>query len=411
MPSFIPVSILFAALLPIFFRNRLPHKIAAWQAMSAGAFLVLLFGFISPNDAFDSIDWGTMLFLYSTFVLASILQESGYLQHLGYKFMGRFFHHPFLVLLAFVFCAGAASAFLLNDTVAIIGVPLCIHLAKRSSVPVPPLLVALSLAVTVGGIPSPIGSPHNYIIVTHGGMLSPFADFAKYLFVPTVLSLVALAAIIWLMFPDMRRLRTFSSDFWKREKDYRAARRGFQVVVALSFVRLLSGFISWIPAFGLYLIPLAGAAVAVAFSSSKKKAFDTDWETLAFFIGMFVLMSAVWQSGFFQPLLSAQRELGKPEVVVLSSLMLSQVLSNVPFVILYIKALAAPISAQTLAYLAAGSTLAGALTIIGAASNIIIMQAAEKKGEKFPMKEFTIAGMATALVSLALILAWMSFIG
>lgn len=411
MASVFPVLALFAVLLAIFLRNRLPFKIAPWQAMVAGALFTLLFGFISGQEALSSIDIGTMAFLYSTFVLASILQESGYLQHLGYKFMSKFYQHPFLVLLAFVFCAGAASAFLLNDTEAIIGVPLCIQLAKRSNVPTAPLLVALAIAVTVGGIPSPIGSPHNYIIATHGKMLSPFADFARYLLLPTILSLFAVAAIIWLMFPDIRRLRTFSSDYWKREKDYKAARRGFQVVVALSFLRLLSGFVTGIPSFDLFLIPAAGAAVAVGLSSAPKKALDTDWETLAFFAGMFVLMAAVWQSGFFQSFLPSASELGKPEVVLLSSLILSQVLSNVPFVILYIKALSAPIAAQTLAYLAAGSTLAGAITIIGAASNIIIMQASEKKGEKFPMKEFMIAGIASTLVSLALIVAWMSFIG
>ena len=64
----------------------------------------------------------------------------------------------------------------------------------------------------------------------------------------------------------------------------------------------------------------------------------------------------------------------------------------------------------SLMWLVAGSTLAGGLTIIGAASNIIIMQAAEKSGEKFPMKEFTIAGIASVAVSLALIWAWMSII-
>jgi len=64
----------------------------------------------------------------------------------------------------------------------------------------------------------------------------------------------------------------------------------------------------------------------------------------------------------------------------------------------------------SLMWLVAGSTLAGGLTIIGAASNIIIMQAAEKSGEKFPMKDFTIAGVASVAVSLMLIWAWIVLI-
>ena len=352
-----------------------------------------------------------MVFLYSTFVLASILQESGYLQHLGYKFMRRFYQHPFLVLLSFVFSAGAASAFLLNDTVAILGVPVCIELGRKSNVPVAPLLVALALAVTVGGITSPIGSPHNYLIATGGGMASPFADFIHYLFVPTVLSLVALAAICWLLFPDIRHLKRISSDFWKRGREYHAARAGFMTVVGLSFLRVLSGAMPFIPSFPLYLIPIAGALVAVARSSKWKYALDTDWETLAFFLAMFVLMSAVWNSGFFQQFLPPQERLSDPGVVLFSSLVLSQFLSNVPLVIIYLKALGVAASTRTLILLAAGSTLAGALTLIGAASNIIIMQAAEKKGHGFPFMQFTVAGIAITAVSLALILGWLAIAG
>jgi Na+/H+ antiporter NhaD/arsenite permease-like protein len=411
MISLFPALILFLVLLAIFFRSYLPIKLAPWQAMAAGGLAVLFLGQISPSDAFASIDWGVMVFLYSTFVLASILQESGYLQHLGYKFMRRFYQHPFLVLLAFIFSAGAASAFLLNDTVAILGVPVCIELGRKSNVPVAPLLVALALAVTVGGITSPIGSPHNYIIELQGGMSSPFADFAYYLLVPTILSLVALAAICWALFPDIRRLKRISSDFWKRGKDYHAARAGFMTVVGLSTLRVLSGIVPWIPSFPLYLIPLAGAVVAVARSSKWKHALDTDWETLAFFLAMFVLMSSVWLSGFFQQFLPPTEQLSDPGVILFSSLVLSQFLSNVPLVIIYLKALGAAASTHTLILLVAGSTLAGALTLIGAASNIIIMQAAEKKGHGFPFKEFTIAGIAITVVSLALILGWLALVG
>jgi len=377
--------------------------------MAAGAAIVLALGQISPGDALASIDWSTMVFLYATFVLSGILQESGYLAHLGYKFMSRFYH-PFLVVLSFSFCAGFASAFLLNDTVAIIGVPLCIFMAKKSGVPVAPLLVALALGVTVGGIPSPIGSPHNYIIATKGNVASPFFEFSKYLLVPTILSLVALAGILWAMFPDLRRLRRFTSDYWKREKDYGAARRGFQVVILLSALRFASGFVQGIPNFALYLIPVAGAAVAVLLSGNPRKAFSTEWETLGFFAAMFVLMAAVWQSGFFQQFLPPASALSEPTVVVFSSLILSQFLSNVPLVIIYLNAFSGNMPLASLMWLVAGSTLAGGLTIIGAASNIIIMQAAEKSNEKFPMKEFTIAGVASVAVSLVLIWAWMAVI-
>jgi Na+/H+ antiporter NhaD/arsenite permease-like protein len=75
--------------------------------------------------------------------------------------------------------------------------------------------------------------------------------------------------------------------------------------------------------------------------------------------------------------------------------LLSQVLSNVPFVVLYLKALGVAVNVKTLMLLAAGSTLAGCITIFGAASNIIILQSAEKRGETLSIKEFSLIGVLT----------------
>lgn len=410
MVAVIPVIILAAVLAAIFLRDFFRLPVAPWQAMAAGSALALLFGQISPADAFFAIDWEVMLFLYGMLLLALFLQESWYLEHLGYKVLHRF-KRPFFILLAIVLAIGAGSALLLNDTVAIIGVPLCLVMAARSKIRSAPLLVALALAVTIGGVASPIGNPQNFIIASQSAFADAFGAFIFYLGLPTLLSLMALACLLWLAFPELCRLKRFEADVHVRTPTYYAARRGLQVVIALSFLRLLAPAVPWVPLFPLYFIALAGAAVALALSRQWKTLLKVDWETLVFFAGMFILMESVWLSGFFQQFLPQQEKLGEPGAILLSSLLLSQVISNVPFVMLYIKALGASATPVSLALLAAGSTLAGGLTLMGAASNIIIQQTAEKRGERFPMAEFTLVGATSTVVSLALIYAWMAFVG
>jgi len=92
-------------------------------------------------------------------------------------------------------------------------------------------------------------------------------------------------------------------------------------------------------------------------------------------------MESVWDSGFFQKLISnLALDLTDTGIVMIISVVLSQFISNVPMVALYLP-LITQIGANntTLMALAAGSTIAGNLSILGAASNVIIIQNAENK--------------------------------
>jgi len=60
--------------------------------------------------------------------------------------------------------------------------------------------------------------------------------------------------------------------------------------------------------------------------------------------------------------------------------------------------------------LAAGSTIAGNLTILGAASNVIIIQNAEKQGETFSFMEFFRVGLPLTILQIAVYCAFLSFI-
>ena len=406
MSGVIPALVLLLAVLGLLLRDFLKLPFSPWQIMCAGALVVLLLGQISPAEALGSIDWGVMLFLYGMFTLALFLQESWYLEHLGYKVLRRF-NSPFMILLAAVFAIGIGSALLLNDTVAIIGVPLCLLLSQKSGMKSAPLIVALALAVTIGGVASPIGNPQNFIIASQPQMQNPFVTFAIYLAVPTILSLLALTALLWLYFPALHALRPILHDVSIRSREYDAARRGLQAVLVLSFLRLLSSIVPEIPAFPLWWIAAGGAAAALLLSGKWRNLLRVDFETLAFFAGMFILMDCAWLSGVFQEFLPLQGEIAKPLPLMAASLILPQALSNVPFVVLYLKAMGGNASVLPLILLAAGSTLAGALSLLGAASNVIILQSVEKRGEKFPMKEFMLLGAISTAISIALIFGWL----
>jgi Na+/H+ antiporter NhaD/arsenite permease-like protein len=124
---------------------------------------------------------------------------------------------------------------------------------------------------------------------------------------------------------------------------------------------------------------------------------------------MFVLMESVWQTGFFQSFVDQNMVTSIP-MILLTSAIVSQFISNVPFVAFF-----QPMIMQTggttaqLMALAAGSTIAGNLTILGAASNVIIIQNAEKQGETLTFFEFARLGIPLTLVQLGVYWVWLEF--
>jgi Na+/H+ antiporter NhaD/arsenite permease-like protein len=94
-----------------------------------------------------------------------------------------------------------------------------------------------------------------------------------------------------------------------------------------------------------------------------------------------------------------------------TSIVISQFISNVPFVALFQPMIqqAGGTTAQLMA-LAAGSTLAGNLTILGAASNVIIIQNAEKSGETLTFLEFARVGVPLTIIQVAIYWVWLTVV-
>jgi Na+/H+ antiporter NhaD/arsenite permease-like protein len=127
-----------------------------------------------------------------------------------------------------------------------------------------------------------------------------------------------------------------------------------------------------------------------------------DWCTLIFFAAMFVLMQSVWNSGFFQTIIQTTNiDILSIPFILFISIFLSQFISNVPLVALYLPLLlqAGAHTTQMIA-LAAGSTIAGNLFILGAASNVIIIQNAEKKtGATLTFLDFAKIGIPLTILN------------
>ncbi|HAH30773.1 MAG TPA: anion transporter [Elusimicrobia bacterium] len=398
----LPIIILFVVFILISVRQVGGVRFEIWQVMALGALAALLTGSISCSEAWRSIDLDVIGFLFGMFALGQALELSGYLSHLEYKIFRRAGSGRQLLLLV-IFGAGFASALLMNDTIAIVGTPVMLLLAKKHDMTPKALLLALAFGVTIGSAASPIGNPQNLLIALKGGVTDPFVTFFRYLAAPTVINLFAAFFLLRFFYPDEFKSKslTHSQEPIKDHKMSVLCRISLVVIICMVAFKIYA--VGSTLDFRLTYIALFAALPVILFSRRRLEILKkTDWSTLVFFASMFILMKSVWNTGFFQGLLAETGvNIASVGAITAVSVVLSQFISNVPLAALYLPMLAhLKAEPRALMALAAASTVAGNFFILGAASNVIIIQTAEKRaGKTITFWEFLRVGAPLTLIN------------
>ena len=370
--------------------------------MLIGALAVLVTGQISILNAVAAINTDVMLFLFGMFIVGEALTKSGYLSVFSHRFLSHA-RTPGHLIFFILFGAGFLSALLMNDTLAIIMTPLVLMLAKEFRISPELMLLSLAIAVTTGSVMSPIGNPQNLLIAVNSGIATPFVTFGRYLFIPTLICMGLSWFVLKKFYPRDFACRTLEH----KQNPIFHTRSVFAVQCALAVILFLVviNIITSIHG-GTIMIPLPliaiSAAVPVMLGTKDRTGLllSLDWHTLVFFAAMFVLMASVWETGFFRLFLDEEKIRSVP-MILGTSVFLSQFISNVPFVALVQPMiLKAGGTTVELMALAAGSTIAGNLTILGAASNVIIIQNAEKQGHTLSFFEFARVGVPVTIIQM-----------
>ncbi len=394
-------------------RNLRWLRIPVWTIMMAGAVSVLLLSPISLQEAYHSVNLDVIFFLLGVFSLVAAMDVSGLLEYLTTRMLiiARSPQRAFAIVL---FGMAALSAFLVNDTLALVATPIMLGLAKQMRIRPSVLLITLAMGVTIGSALTPIGNPQNLLIALSSGIPNPLFDFLYYLFPVTSLSLVTAYVILRLYFrKDLANasLEGFHAIPEEAIKDASLAKlsAAAAVVTVFGFFTVsVARFFGPLGNFNLGTVSLLGATIVFVGSQRRREIIKAvDWGIVIFFISLFIVMEAFWRSNALQqlmtylPPLSSTDTRGSVGPILISSLLLSQLLSNVPFVAVYIRVMQAAgftgSDVRSWIALAGASTFAGSLTLLGAASNVIILEEAEGHGGGFGFFEFAKVGVLVTI--------------
>jgi len=421
----LPLLVLATVLVTIAAGGVGPLRVPMWLAMTLGALAVVATGSIGPARAWEAVDWNVLGFLLGAFLIGHALEESGVLGRAAHRLF-RTAGTPDAVVARLLIGSALTSGLLMNDTLAIVGTPVALALARRHALDPRLTLLTLAFGVTLGSAASPIGNPQNLLIALHGGLADPFRVFGRHLLMPSAVNLAAAFAVLRLAFRRQfrrrRPMRAAPADAGAPNGPPAPppARPGggpalaaLALLLALVLVRAVLEVSAPAAAPPLSAVALLAAVALLVFSPRRLQLLrGLDWRTLAFFAALFVLVRSAWDTGVIQSGLTrlSLDPTGVSAVLGVSTLV-SQLISNVPLVALYLPVLqahgAGPLSLMALA---AGSTVAGNLLLVGAASNIIIVQTAERRGRvRLSFVDFARVGIPLTVLNVlvyALSLHW-----
>ncbi len=261
----------------------------------------------------DLVDWQTVLNLTGLLIVVTAIKESAFFGRFSRKLLTKTGTERGLAF-ALVTVSGILAMFLTNDIALFITVPLTLGFRDVVKNDVKKLIIFQALAVNVGSALTPVGNPQN-LFLWHRWDIS-FFHFIREMAPLFAVMFVVLLVFIWISFPS-RKLFFYS----KQRKS------GVDIRMFILSVVVLVGFIASIE-LGIAYYALA-AVVFIYFFFYRKVFVKTDWALLLLFVVMFIdfhLMSEVLFVTKFISLFN----LSQFSDTFLSSLLFSQVMSNVP---------------------------------------------------------------------------------
>ena len=345
-------------------------------------------GTLNPHYFVNFIDFNVIFLLVSMMIIVNITTRSG------------------------VFTA-VVSAFLDNVTTVILILPITFAIAKKLEIDPIPFLLTEVFASNIGGTATLIGDPPNIIIGSAAGF--SFMDFINNLTGVIAIILFSVIAFLSIMFKsklhaDEAKMKEISEfDNSKTITDKNLMIRSM-IVLGLVILGFVTHDITHIET---CVAAMLGASFLLLFEKPTNILKDVEWNTIFFFIGLFIIIGGVEASGGIK--LMAEWILkvtqGSQEatsmLILWGSGIISGIIDNIPYtatmspMLVEIQRTMGEVYTTPLWWsLSLGACLGGNLTIIGAAANVIVSENAAKEGHPIAFLRFMKYGIAVVAMSL-----------
>jgi Na+/H+ antiporter NhaD/arsenite permease-like protein len=368
-----------------------------------GAIALISFDAVSLQDAAEAVHLPTIILLFSFMVLSAQMRLGGFYDWVTHRVAALPLSPPQLLGALMAVVAGLSAVFS-NDIICIAVAPVLINACVKRGLDPVPYLLALACAANIGSAATLIGNPQNMLI---GQSLSlSFGGYFAEAVLPVVLGLGAAWALIawqtrghWVQ-GDVAESEPIPQD----EADVERSLDRWQTTKGLIVAAVLLLAFLYAPWPREHVaLTAAGVLLMSRKLHSSKMLGLVDWELLILFIGLFVVNHALQQTGLIDKIVSDLSTVGvdlhHPAPLFGITFVLSNIVSNVPAVMLLLPLATHAMSGPVLALV---STLAGNLLIVGSIANIIVVDAAARRGIRIDWRRHARTGVPVTVATLAI---------
>jgi len=400
------------------------EKINRATAALGGVAAMTLLGVIDAESAFfnleTGVDWNVVFLLFGMMVVVGVLKQTGMFEFLALLAVKASGGRPARLMVLVILTTAVISALLDNITTVLLIAPVMLGVCRQLGLAPMPYLLTLVFASNIGGAATLIGDPPNIIIASRAGLT--FNDFLIHM-LPGVLAILVVTTLLCLVLfrkdlrvppPDAAVLDAISPS------SAITHRRNLIVCVVLLALLMV--------AFGLHnalhidpsIVAMMGAGAMVLFTRATPQEFleEVEWNTLVFFMALFVLVGCLVQVGVIGDIgeFAADKLAGEPflasTVLLFGSAILGAFVDNIPYttatvpiVMDLVHASGDPSSGNPLWWaFALGADLGGNTTAVAAGANVVVLGIAHKEGHPISFWQFTKYGIVVTAASL--LVAW-----
>jgi len=390
-----------------------------------GASATLLLGLLGQNARVDGVlnetyfinyvDWNVIFLLVSMMIIVSIATRSGMFNWIATEMLRKTKGHPKTTLFCLALFTAIASAFLDNVTTVILVMPITFLVAEKLDISPIPFLITEIMASNIGGTATLIGDPPNIIIGCAAGL--SFMDFIDELSgIVFVIFAIVSGLIIFRFRKQLKATEERMYEVANLDNSNTIKDKGLMIRSICVLGIVILGFITHdITHIQTSVCAMAGASFLLIFEKPSDILNDVEWNTIFFFIGLFVIIGGFEKAGgidimarWLIDVTHGSQRLASM-FILWGSGILSGIIDNIPFTATMTPMLAEISAVKGSAFaiplwwcLSLGACLGGNLTIIGAAANVIVSETAAAKGYTIPFLRYMKYGFVCTIISLLL---------
>lgn len=391
----------------------------------AGGILMVFFGIIDQETALHHIDFNTLGLLTGMMIMVAITAETGLFHFIAIWSAKKVKGSPLKILITLGLITAFGSALLDNVTTVLLMVPVTFSITRQLKVNPMPYLMMEIIASNIGGTSTMIGDPPNIMLGSAVKELT-FMEFIYNLSAISFLILLINLAVLTIIY--RKQLKT--SDQLKaalmaldEKKEIRDKKLLLKSLTALGLT-ILGFFLHQLLHIESASIALGGAFLLLLMAGEQhldRALHKVEWTTIFFFVGLFVLVSGLMETGVIKLLADYSIHLTGGNVTSTSILILwvsaiaSAFIDNIPFVATMIPMIKemGSMGIHNLEpiwwSLSLGACLGGNGTLIGASANVIVAGMAAKEGYPITFTRFLLIAFPLMILSILVCTVYIYF--